>query len=213
MARKQNREERRAEIVQALLRVMAHRGYERATVQAIAREASLTPGLLHYYFASKQEILVALVGTIAEVSEHRFAALLAEAEGPDARLGAYIRARLGMGPGAAPEIVAAWVMVGAEAVRQPDVRQVYQQVIAAELRRAETLIVDALTASGRQPDGAHAIAAGLVALMQGAFLLVSAAPDALPVGYALSQARAYVDAALAAAPEDGTVPTLSGSSS
>ncbi|MCB9740111.1 MAG: TetR family transcriptional regulator [Deltaproteobacteria bacterium] len=200
MARKQNREERRAEIVQALLRVMAHRGYERATVQAIAKEAGLTPGLLHYHFGSKQEILVALVGTIAEVSEQRLAALLAEAEGPDARLAAYLRARLGMGPGAAPEIVAAWVMVGAEAVRQPEVRQVYQRVMAAELRRAETLISEGLAASVRRTEGANAIAAGLVALMQGAFLLASAAPETLPVGYALGQARAYVDAAIAEAP-------------
>lgn len=36
--------------------------------------------------------------------------------------------------------------------------------------------------------------------MQGAFLLASPAPETLPVGYALGQARAYLDAAIAEAP-------------
>ena len=47
MARPSNTEERRQQIVQGLLRVMAERGYERASIAEIARAAGLTPGLVH----------------------------------------------------------------------------------------------------------------------------------------------------------------------
>ena len=40
---------------------MADRGYERASVTAIAKAAGLTPGLVHYHFHNKKEILLALV--------------------------------------------------------------------------------------------------------------------------------------------------------
>jgi len=113
MARQPNTELRRAEIVAAMLPVMARHGYERATIQAIAREAGLTPGLIHYHFKSKQEILVSLVQAITEFAQARFECAAAEAAGPMDRLRAHIEARLGLGQGAAPEMVAAWVMVGA----------------------------------------------------------------------------------------------------
>ncbi len=48
---------RRAEISQALLRVMAEHGYVKATISKIAEEADVTPGLIHYHFANKQAIL------------------------------------------------------------------------------------------------------------------------------------------------------------
>src|SRR5438067_6934638 len=119
MAGKPNSQARRAEIVRAMQTVMARQGYEKATIQAIAADAGLAPGLLHYHFKSKQEILVSLVTTLAAYGQQRYAALAGDAAEPAIRLRAYIDARLALGEGAAPEIVAAWVMIAAEAVRQP----------------------------------------------------------------------------------------------
>ena len=64
MARSSNTEARRSEITAALLAVIARHGYEKATIQAIAAQAGLAPGLIHYHFKSKQEILVSLIGAI-----------------------------------------------------------------------------------------------------------------------------------------------------
>lgn len=58
MARPTNTDARRAEIVEAMLRVMARRGYARASIAAIAEEAGLTAGLVHYHFRNKQAILL-----------------------------------------------------------------------------------------------------------------------------------------------------------
>ena len=203
MSRQSNTESRRAQIVAALLAVIGREGYGKATIQAIAREAGLAPGLIHYHFRSKQEILVSLVESLAQAARTRFAAVLQDGDGPARpleRLRAYLHARLGLGDGAAPEIVAAWVMIGAEAVRQPEVREVYRTMVAAELELLRTLLADALRERGRRTDGVEALAAGLVAMIEGAFQLSSAAADAMPRGYAAQAATRYAEWAIDAAP-------------
>jgi len=200
MARTSNTETRRAQIVEAMLAVIAKVGYERATTQAIARQAGLAPGLIHYHFENKQAILVALVQAMAAAARSRFEAVLGEATRPSARLRAYLQARLGLGDGAAPDIVAAWVMIGAEAVRQPEVRAVYRTMVADELALLTTLLRDALAERGRETAGAAALAAGLLAMIEGAFQLSSAAAEAMPRGYAADAATAYAEQAIAAAP-------------
>ena len=59
MGRPSNTEERRAQIVEAFLTVISKEGYARATIAAVAREAGLTSGLLHYHFGRKHQLLVA----------------------------------------------------------------------------------------------------------------------------------------------------------
>ena len=203
MARTSNTETRRAEIVAAMLSVIAKLGYEKATTQAIAKRAGLAPGLIHYHFENKQAILVALVQTMAQAARSRFEAVLGEATRPAERLRAYLHARLGLGDGAAPDIVAAWVMIGAEAVRQPEVRAVYRGMVADELALLATLLGDCLAEQGRETGGAPRLAAGLLAMIEGAFQLSSAAADAMPRGYAADAATAYAQQSIAAAPRAG----------
>ena len=201
MARQPNTELRRAEIVAAMLPVMARHGYERATIQAIAGEAGLAPGLIHYHFKNKQEILVSLVESIAEFAQARFAQVLGQASAPAERLEAYLQARLGLGEGAAPDMVSAWVMIGVEAVRQAEVRQVYQRLVGAELEALTDLVGACLAEQGREPSRALPIAAGLMALMEGAFLLSGAAEGLLPVGYAADAAIAFARQSVLVSPK------------
>jgi len=188
MSRRSNTEQRRAEIVSALLAVMAEHGYEKATIQLIGKQAGLAPGLLHYHFKTKAEILIELVKTLANLSRQRFIELAASATTADDTLRAYINARLAKGAGADPHAVAAWVMIGAEAVRQPDVRAVYQEAVRAEMQLIEALLSACFGERGRAATAVPALAATLLALMEGAFQLASAAPEAMPVGYAATMA-------------------------
>ncbi|QDQ27913.1 TetR/AcrR family transcriptional regulator [Chitinimonas arctica] len=200
MPRKPNTEARRAEIVQALQSVMATQGYEKATIQAIAKAAGLAPGLLHYHFKSKQEILVSLVTTLADFGQRRFEQIVGSADDPMQRLSAYLEARLELGEGAAPEVVAAWVMIGAEAVRQAEVREVYQRAIANELDLLADLLAACMQRQQRATGSARELAAGLLALMEGAFLLASAAGAVMPVGYASQAALRYAVLSMETAP-------------
>ncbi len=199
MARKPNTTSRRAEIVNAMLHVMARQGYERATIQAIAQEAGLAPGLIHYHFKNKQEILVSLVKSIAEFAKLRSADAATGAMSAIERLQIHLESRVGLGPGAAPDMVAAWVVIGAESVRITEVRELYQQVIANELAALTALLSDCMNERGRDPGGAHQLAAGLVAMVEGAFHLSCSAGSTMPVGYAANAAMTFARLSIEAA--------------
>ncbi|MGZ3637993.1 MAG: TetR/AcrR family transcriptional regulator [Ktedonobacterales bacterium] len=51
----------RARLIEAGYTILSEKGFEAATVKEIARLASVSPGLFHYYFASKDELLLAVM--------------------------------------------------------------------------------------------------------------------------------------------------------
>ncbi len=201
MGRPKNTDERRAQIVDGLLAVMAERGYERASVVSIAKAASLSPGLVHYHFGSKQEVLVALVDELTARFERRLEARLSEAGDPPlARLDAWIDAALELGPDADPNTVQAWVFIGAEALRQPEVRSVYRRAVARRLDQLEEAVRAALAAEGKSAESARRLAAVVFCAVEGAYQLGSAASDVLPTGFAATEVRRAARGLIAAQP-------------
>ncbi len=51
-------QETRARIIAAAYKVLAEKGYEATTLREISREALAAPGLVHYYFGGKDQLLV-----------------------------------------------------------------------------------------------------------------------------------------------------------
>ena len=75
---------RRAAIVRATIRCLARDGYSGLTMRKVAREAEVSQGILHYYFADKRAILVAALEAVAADLDQRVVA--AQDRGPkDAR--------------------------------------------------------------------------------------------------------------------------------
>lgn len=54
-------EDRREQILDAAMHVFAQKGFTRATNKDIAREVGITPGLIYYYFESKEAVLRAII--------------------------------------------------------------------------------------------------------------------------------------------------------
>ena len=52
---------RREDILQTAGRLFAERGYEAVPASEVARQAGITPGLLHHYFGGKRGLYVTLV--------------------------------------------------------------------------------------------------------------------------------------------------------
>src|SRR5215831_8038824 len=65
---------RRAEIVRATIRCLARDGYSGLTMKRVAREAKVSQGILHYYFADKRAILTAALETVTADLDRRVAA-------------------------------------------------------------------------------------------------------------------------------------------
>jgi len=200
MPRKPNTDQRRAEIVAAMLSVIASSGYDKATIQAVARQAGLAPGLIHYHFASKREILLALVDTLAGYIQARYSQAAGSAATPADKLRAYLNARLAHGKGANPQAVAAWVVIGAEAIRDAKVREAYQAAIAAEMTLLRSLLAAYMAEEGKSGSGAPRLAAVLMAFIEGAFQLSSAAREAMPKGYAADSAMQLVERVVSGEP-------------
>jgi TetR/AcrR family transcriptional repressor of bet genes len=192
--RPSNREERQRQIADALLAVMSRTGYANATIAAVAREAELAPGLLHHHFGSKQAILVALVDRLRSGLEARIAARKASAaREPLAQLHALLDAHVALGPDADARAVTAWVLVGAEAVRDREVRALHTAATRAALARLDA----ALRACGLNAARARDGAAVLLSAIEGAYQLSATSPGLLPRGFASPMLHALADALVA----------------
>lgn len=183
MARPSNTLERRRQIVSALLKVMAERGYDGASITAIAEAAELAPGLIHYHFKSKQEILLEAIQQLVALIRTRFEDFASDARTPEARLRAYIDARLAKAKEDESSAVAAWVIIGAEAVRQAEVKAAYQEAMAAQQSLLEGLLRD-YAGESLVPDELRHLTAVLLATMEGVFQLSVSAAGVMPQDYA-----------------------------
>ncbi len=73
-------EARRHEVVQAVFRIIASDGLERASLREVADEAELAVGSVRHYFASSDELLVFSFGAVIDRIAGRLEAALASVE-------------------------------------------------------------------------------------------------------------------------------------
>ncbi len=200
MPRKSSKE-RRAEIVDALLRVMADQGYAKATTAKIAEEAGLTQGLIHYHFKSKQEVLLELLKRIIDEQQQALVDESVDAKNDWDRVVAFITVHLRPEENADPHTVASWVTITAEAIRQPEVGEVFTQSVA-DLQAPLAEAISNGVASGEfqlnESIGPAAAAAAIMSLIQGYYNLGVTARQVIPKGTAfdsaLSMARGLLHA-------------------
>src|SRR5438445_2147864 len=76
-------QERAQHIIEAASAVMGRQGYDKTSMKDIAQEAGVAQGLIHYYFGSKEDLLVAVVRTLNDQMLADIQAGLAENEGAD----------------------------------------------------------------------------------------------------------------------------------
>ncbi|MBY6676602.1 TetR/AcrR family transcriptional regulator [Rhodococcus sp. BP-332] len=82
--RPQDREEKRAEIVDAATALFVEAGFDGTPLSRIAQSAGVTPNTIYWYFSDKDELLVAALTEITATALTRFAEL--EVTSPQERL-------------------------------------------------------------------------------------------------------------------------------
>jgi AcrR family transcriptional regulator len=73
----------REKILQAAYSVLSKQGYENTSIKDIAEEAGVAQGLVHYYFKSKQQLVLAVLAEVCKELE------LGAAEGAEGAQAAY----------------------------------------------------------------------------------------------------------------------------
>ncbi len=61
--------ENRENILQAAFRILSRQGYENASIKDIAEEAGVAQGLVHYYYKSKQHLVLAVLEFVCKKVE------------------------------------------------------------------------------------------------------------------------------------------------
>src|SRR3954451_8897011 len=83
--------EKAQRIVAAMRSSVSRRGTAGATFDHVAAEAGVSRGLLHYYFGSKERLLVEVVRHDADLRVERFTAAMADAHSIDALIEVLVR--------------------------------------------------------------------------------------------------------------------------
>jgi len=191
---KRNTTVRRTEIIDALLRVMADRGWANATINRIAAEANITPGLIHYHFQSKQEILLELVKRLEEEHESRIETL-ARAGTPTERVKMMVLGYLKTSPARGDaEAVSTWVTITAESIRQPEVRDAFADAVMRWLEPMRQAVEEGIESGEFNTAGIspEACAASVLACVQGYYNLGVTVREAVPKGSAAACALRMV---------------------
>jgi len=175
MGRKSKKALRRAEIIEAFAKVLADHGYAGATINAVAFEAGVAPGLLHHNFRDKKEMLNELFSTLIKKFRTNLEERRADA-GSD--LHAYIDAALKLDARADTITARCWVGVFAEALREPALLARVKRHLDREVKHLQQISGDSLA----NHECSAIIAFILGALVFGAFAPKRTSGFASPAG-------------------------------
>jgi len=191
--RKLSREERRLQLIEATISVIAENGFARTTLGEVAKRAGLSHGLANFHFESKDKLLAATLDYLSEEYRGNWqAALSVTGPHPADRIAALIAADFAPAI-CTPDRLAAWCSFWGEAQSRP----MYQESCGANdeeyQRLLEGLCRDLLTLGGYTGDAAR-VARVLRVTVEGVWLDLMTVRDP----YSREEALATVWASAAA---------------
>lgn len=117
--RKLSRGERRHQLIEATISVIAERGYARTTLGDVARAAGLSHGLVNFHFESKEKLLAETLKYLAEDYRQTWMQAVSRAgEQVERQLDAFLRADFDPAV-LTPGKLAAWTAFWGEAQNRP----------------------------------------------------------------------------------------------
>lgn len=117
--RKLSRPERRLQLIEATITVMAAHGYARTTLAEVARVAGLSHGLANFHFETKEKLLAATLDHLSEEYRTNWQSALAKA-GPEAATALAAMLMADFNPEICrPDKLSAWCSYWGEAQSRP----------------------------------------------------------------------------------------------
>jgi len=158
-------EHRRAEILDATRRVVLERGFGHTRIADVATELGVSTGLIHYHFASKDELLAEALRATAAADIRRLEEAVAGHSDPLERLDAVLQEYV---PSAEhDQSWVLWIDAWGDALRSPRLREISEELDTAWARVLENVIRDGIDAGALKCDDPEASAWRLACLMDG----------------------------------------------
>ncbi len=192
MARRDIKDVRRLQLIAATIDSIARYGFARTTLADVARQAKLSQGIVSFYFASKEELLVATLRHMVETYEAFSAAAVARAgQSPAARLAAMVAADFDPAM-ASRKQVTVWYAFWGETRWRKEFLDLCTRWAADYQERTRAVIQRVIDTGGYQGLDAAAIARGLNAMIDGLWLNILLDPKACDRKEALRACRTYL---------------------
>lgn len=183
---------RRRQLIDAAIVSIHEYGLADATVARIARKAGVSPGIVHHYFADKEELLFATMRTMLEILRREALRRLKRTRGPRKRIDAIIDACFAESQ-FSPDVMVAWLALYGSA-RQSERLARILKLYRRRLRANLLIALRELVPERRAQD----LAEGIAAMIDGLYLRYALTGVRVDPAYPRRLTRAYVDAALAA---------------
>lgn len=162
-------EQRRAEILEATRDVVLRLGFGGTRVKDVADELGVSHGLIHYHFASKDELLAETLRFAAGDELRRLERTVAVGKPALDRFDRLLRDYL---PGRGDVSWVLWIDAWGEALRSPTLKQISQELDEAWVALLERIIRDGVTEGQFTCADPNASAWRIAALMDGLGLQV-----------------------------------------
>jgi phenylpropionate dioxygenase-like ring-hydroxylating dioxygenase large terminal subunit/AcrR family transcriptional regulator len=179
------KEARQRQLIEATIAVICRNGYSNTTLAQVAGDAGLSPGIVNFYFKSKEQLLVATLEYLADEYERvRSDTMVAAGESPAAALLAMIEADFH------PEVcthekMVVWYAFSAEMQAQPSYYDLLSKLEARYFDQTRDLVARLVAEGGYRGIDSTVVATGLNAMIDGFWydLLVD------PVGFDRGRAK------------------------
>ena len=162
-----SKEIRRKQLIDATMRAIGRHGYASLTLTHVAGEAGLSPGIVNFYFKSKDQLLIATLENIAEEYSGLWQGAIAKGRvSPAAGLAAMIDADFHASVCNA-EKVSVWYAFWAEARNNATYQSLVMGLEDEYLKETEQLCARIVAEGGYDGIDAHQAAVGLNAMIDG----------------------------------------------
>ncbi len=162
-----SKEVRRKQLIDATMRAIGRYGYASLTLTHVAGEAGLSPGIVNFYFKSKDQLLIATLENIAEEYSGLWQGAIAKGRvSPAAGLAAMIDADFHASVCNA-EKVSVWYAFWAEARNNANYQSLVMGLEDEYLKETEQLCARIVAEGGYDGIDAHQAAVGLNAMIDG----------------------------------------------
>ena len=161
---------RRRQLIDATIETIHEYGLADATVTRIAKKAGVSPGIVHHYFADKDELLFETMRDMLSDLRRQAVLCLNRAKTPRQRVFAILDASFSSEQ-FSPEVVTAWLALYASSRNSASLTR----ILALYHHRLRSNLVDAL--KKLDPSGAHGFQAeAIAAVIDGLYLRAALNP-------------------------------------
>ncbi|MEV0201360.1 TetR/AcrR family transcriptional regulator [Nonomuraea sp. NPDC050691] len=180
-------DQRRAELLEATRKVVLERGLAHTRIADIAKSINVSGGLIHYHFATKDELITAMLRATLDIESAKLDELVAGPGSAVERLDRVLRYYIPESPSDQSWLL--WIDAWNTALREPAVNEIMLELETAWLDALARVLSDGTDAGEFSCEDPAGAAERIDAMLDGLIIRYTLHPDVLDRGRLLAHAR------------------------